>query len=216
LDKNAISKIGKQYLRSENVNFACAPKCNKEIWNAIGNNTHSKDLSLQEVHKFLTLGLTSIINMTDNIAKTKEHIYSDTGGTMLTDAISLIGHSFLLLSNKRRQSLRNYIHDRYNKICSTDVPITNQLFGDSCLNKLKEMGDINKYPGKKIKVPSNPFSSGNVPYSVGASFNSGGFRPGNLNFRGQFPRGGRGQPSRRPRLMIPPQYPPRSRDVNTR
>ena len=151
MDKNAISKIGKQYLRSENVNFVCAPKCNKEIWNAIGNNTHSKDLALQEVHKFLTLGLTPIINMADNIAKTKEHIYSDTGRTMLTDAISLIGHSFFLLSNKRKQSLRNYIHDRYNKICSTDVPITNQLFGDNCLNKLKEMGDINKYPGKKIK-----------------------------------------------------------------
>jgi len=96
------------------------------------------------------------------------------------------------------------IHDRHNKICSSDVPITNQLFGDNCLNKLKEMGDINKYPVGKFKVPSNQFNSGNVPYSVGASFNSGCFRPGNLNCRGQFPRGGRGQISRRP------QYPLRS------
>ena len=31
-DKDAISKIGKQYLIPENVNFLCAPKCNKEIW----------------------------------------------------------------------------------------------------------------------------------------------------------------------------------------
>jgi hypothetical protein len=83
------------------------------------------------------------------------------------------------------------------------------LLQTNCLvitvKKLKEMGDINKYPGGKFKVPSNQFNSGNVPFSVGASFNSGGFRPGNLNFRG-----GRGQTSRRPRLMIPPQYPSRS------
>ena len=84
------------------------------------------------------------------------------------------------------------------------------LLQTNCLvitvKKLKEMGDINKYPGGKFKVPSNQFNSGNVPFSVCASFNSGGFRPGNLNFRG-----GRGQTSRRPRLMIPPQYPSRNR-----
>jgi len=114
-DKDAISKINKQYLRPENVILVCAPKCNKEIRNAVCNNAHSKDLALQDVQKCLTLGLTPIINMTDKIAKTKEPIDSDTGRTMLTDAISLIGHSFLLFSNKRRQSLRNYIHDRYNK-----------------------------------------------------------------------------------------------------
>ena len=100
-DKDAVSKKGKQYLRPENVNF----KCNKEIWNAVGNNAHSKDLALQEVQKFLALGLTPIINIADQIVKTKEPIDSATGRTMLTDAISLIGHSFLLLSNKRRQSL---------------------------------------------------------------------------------------------------------------
>jgi len=89
-DKDAISKIGKQYLRPENVNFVCAPKCNKEIWNAVGNNTHSKDLALQEVQKFLALGLTPIINMADKIAKTKEPIDSATGRTMLTNAIYLV------------------------------------------------------------------------------------------------------------------------------
>jgi hypothetical protein len=81
-DKDAISKIGKQYLIPENVNFLCAPKCNKQIWNAVGNNAHSKDLALQEVQKFLALGLTPIINMADKIAKTKEPINAATGRTM--------------------------------------------------------------------------------------------------------------------------------------
>jgi hypothetical protein len=41
------------------------------------------------------------------------------------------------------------------------------LLQTNCLvitvKKLKEMGDINKYPGGKFKVPSNQFNSGNVP-----------------------------------------------------
>jgi len=110
-DKDSISKIGKQYVRLENVNFLCTPKYNKEIWNAVGNTAYSKYLALQEVQKFLALGLTPFINMADKIPKTKEPIYSATGRTMLADAISLIGYSFLLLSNKKRQSLRNYVHD---------------------------------------------------------------------------------------------------------
>jgi hypothetical protein len=46
-------------------------------------------------------------------------------------------------------------------MCSSDVPITNQLFGDNCLNKLKEMGDINKYPVEYLEFLQ--FDSGNVP-----------------------------------------------------
>ena len=47
-----------------------------------GINVHSKDLGLQEVQKFLALGLTPIINMADKIAKTKEPINAATGRTM--------------------------------------------------------------------------------------------------------------------------------------
>ena len=82
-----------------------------------------------------------------------------------------------------------------------------RLFGDNFLSTLKEMGDINKYPVGTFRVPSNQFNSGNVPY-----LNFGGPVPGvrgGQGFRGQFPRGGRGQISRCPKLMIPPQYPPR-------
>ena len=113
------------------------------------------------------------------MAKNKESIAPTVGHTLLSDAISLIGHDFLLLSNKRRQGLRNYINDRYSKICATDVPFTNQLFGDNCLSKLKEMGDINKYPIGKSKFCPGQFNSG-------SNFNSGNsrFTGGSLNFKG--------------------------------
>lgn len=35
-------------LRPENVIFYVPRKCNEEIWSAVGNNVHSKDLALQD------------------------------------------------------------------------------------------------------------------------------------------------------------------------
>ena len=216
-NKDTISDIGKKYLRPENASYLCAPKCNREIWNAVGNFAHSKDLSLQEIQKFLALGLVPIVNLADKFSK-KQHVDFDQMRDELSDSISLIGHSFYLLSNKRRQSIKPFLHDRYGKICSSDIPITNQLFGDNCASKLKEMGDISKYPIGK-SVTNRP-----VPYRHYAQSNSGNLnirgpvpnirRGGGQGFKGQLQRGGTRQNPvpRNPRpLMSLPQVPLRGR-----
>ena len=59
-NKDSLAEIGKKYLRPDNVTNLCAPKCNKEIWNVVKGNAHTKDLALQEVQKYFALGLTPI------------------------------------------------------------------------------------------------------------------------------------------------------------
>ena len=88
----------------------------------------------------------------------------------------------------RRSQMRSNLNDCYSRICSSDVPITDHLFGDDCLGKLKEMGDINKYPIVKpsaasvlrnMQIPANRYGP---HYSQGA-----------LNYRRLAPRrGGQG------------------------
>ena len=74
------------------------------------------------------------------------------------------------------------MNDRYQKICSNDIPITGHLFGDNCLSKLKEMGDISKYPIAKFPKRGRFY---------GHRFGGRGF--GRLNVGGHVPqRGGQG------------------------
>lgn len=103
---------------------------------------------------------------------------------LLGDALSLFGHAFFLLSVQRRQVIKSFLNERYAKICANDVPITSALFGDNCAAKLKELGDLNRFPLVK------PFMR------VGFSPRGGRFANsfyGGLNHRGSVQRrGGQG------------------------
>lgn len=87
-----------------------------------------------------------IVQLADQLSKGKEPLDPNRTRNLLTDSISLLGHSFYNLSQKRRYELKSSISNRYKKICNSDVPITNNLFGDNCTTRLKELGDISKYP----------------------------------------------------------------------
>lgn len=63
----------------------------------------------------------------------------------------------------------NCLNTRYRKIYSSEIPITEQSFGDNCTTKLKNMGDMNKHSLRSLMVQS--------------SFNSYKSRSSSLNFR---------------------------------
>ncbi|XP_062591612.1 uncharacterized protein LOC134253118 [Saccostrea cucullata] len=143
--KETMNDIGKKYNRPENCTLLKVPRVNKEIWDVLGKQAHSSDLSFLEIQKSLAQGLVPIVNLADQLANNKE-IDNQKTKAMLSDSISLLGYGFYNLSMKRRHEIRNHLNPRYRKICSSDVPISENLFGDSCMSKLKDMGDINKYP----------------------------------------------------------------------
>ena len=73
------------------------------------------------------------MNLTEYVNKNKE-FNVENAKELLGDALSLFGHAFYLLSFQRRQNIKTFLNDRYVKICSNDVPITEYLFGDSCVS----------------------------------------------------------------------------------
>lgn len=65
---------------------------------------------------------------------------------MLADSISMLGNVFYNVSMKRRNEIKDVLNFRYRKIASSEIPVTDHLFGDNCVSKLKEMGDTTKQP----------------------------------------------------------------------
>ncbi|XP_062566914.1 uncharacterized protein LOC134229224 [Saccostrea cucullata] len=143
-DKEAMTELQKQYARPENCNLK-VPCVNKEIWDVMGKNAHAVDLNLQIIQKSIATGLIPLVQMAESLIS-KQDTESVKNKKMLGDAISMLGNSFYNLSMKRRNEIKSCLTPRYKKIVSAEIPLTDQLFGDNCMSKLKEMGDINKHP----------------------------------------------------------------------
>ena len=90
--------------------------------------------------------------------------------TALIDSLSLIGHAQFDISQRRRYNIRPYINDKYKPTCNSDVPISNELFGNDCHKRIKELGDPTK-----IHIGAHSYSS--------LKYGRGSYRGGRLNFR---------------------------------
>ena len=144
--KEAISNIAKNYFRPENCTYLCAPKVTAEIWNAIDSHSHTQDLLLQDIKKYISLGLVPIIQLAEQAVNPNTELDRGSIKTTLTDSLSLIGHTQFYISQRRRFNIRSYLNDKYKPICNYDVPLTNELFGNDCHKKIKELGDPTKIP----------------------------------------------------------------------
>ena len=189
--KDAINTIAKKYARPENCVNLCAPRVNSEIWNAIDQHAHTQDLVLQDIQKSIAIGLVPIIQLAEQVVNPAYELDRASIKTSLTDCLSLIGHAQFYLSQRRRYILRPYLHDKYKPICNSDVPVTNELFGNDCHKRLKELGDPSKIP---IGLPSHMFyqNSRNLFHGKrGLNGRRPGFRKGG---RGSGRGGGRRAP----------------------
>lgn len=68
---------------------------------------------------------------------------------LLADSINMLGNAFYNMSMKRSNEIKNVLNFWYRKIASYEIPLTDYLFGDNCVSKLKKMGDSTKQPIEK-------------------------------------------------------------------
>jgi hypothetical protein len=80
----------------------------------------------------------------------------------------LIGHAQFYISQRRRYNIRPYINDKYNPICNSDVPISNELFENDCHKRIKELGDPIKIPIGAHSYPS--YRCGTYDLETSSSF----------------------------------------------
>ena len=80
-----------------------------------------------------------ILKSTEHLLKAKANsskLCLDDLVRMNTDALALLGHVCFEITQRRRESIKPSLHKDYAMLCSSNVPVTNLLFGDDLQTEL--------------------------------------------------------------------------------
>ena len=84
----------------------------------------------------------------------KEHL------TLVKDAFMFIQMIFSGMNQKRREFIKKDLMPAYQALCSVNVPITDNLFGDDIDSKVKELDTTKKLGNKVGKNKNTSITSG--------------------------------------------------------
>ncbi|CAC5426166.1 unnamed protein product [Mytilus coruscus] len=136
-----------KYLRPGNcqLNF---PTVNDVIYEqCIGSFGRSNDVKLHTIQRVLLKGLTPLVILVNKLVSgTEVPDKKELSQTML-DSRALLATSSYSLSQYRRTNLKQYLKDDYQSLCTPKTKLTDQLFGDDVVNKIKSLTE-----GKKMAV----------------------------------------------------------------
>jgi len=201
-NKDQIEKSTATLKPPVNAKELGVPKVNPEIWQSLPRKAQTVDASFQYIQKFLSRSLVAQTKLAELLADNSSKIPQDLLKQLLTvtmDGANQTGSAFRELSIRRRQQIKPYLASDCTGLCSTNVPITDMLFGNNLEKEIASAKAAAKVM-KSLGTTSNQFSQ----RGQFNSYNNRGYgnqRP--LNFRRPFRASARG--GRRP-------YPRRTKD----
>ena len=118
---------------------------------------------------------------------------------MGNDAIALLGHGSFKLNMFRREQIKPELKKEYRSLCSSTIPVTNELFGEDLSKAAKEVEEKNKI-SNKMGLPQplrrpRLFGRINRPYQVyssrgrGRGYSNYTYYPNNSNYSNNYGRG---------------------------
>ena len=139
-DDKLKEKLSK-YNRPQNCEKLVTPKVNSEIWAKISSSTRSRDVKLQKIQTMLMKATTVLVGLADKLVKDEKD--NSTVKSMF-DSIAFISHANSEISHRRREFIKPDLNKAYQQICSDQVEITDNLFGDDLPQKIKDINATNK------------------------------------------------------------------------
>ncbi|XP_028518407.1 uncharacterized protein LOC114576281 [Exaiptasia diaphana] len=139
-DDKLKEKLNK-YNRPQNCEKLITPKVNSEIWAKISSSTRSRDVKLQKIQTMLMKATTVLVGLADKLVKNEKD--NSTVKSMF-DSIAFISHANIEISHRRRDFIKPDLNKAYQQICSDQVEITDNLFGDDLPQKIKDINATNK------------------------------------------------------------------------
>jgi len=156
------------------------PRVNPEIWSGLPQYVKTKDAKAQHLQQHFSKALIAQAKASEQIldlmAKTKDASLQGILQTVMDSAMS-IGLGMKELNTTRKQDLKSSLLPEYTALASSQLPVTEYLFGDNLDANLKLLKSTSKIV--KSQVPQSRYH----PY--GRNIKSTQYSRGNLNFRRQ-------------------------------
>ena len=149
LEASKLKEKQDKYLRPENCSNLVAPRVNKPIWSTLPRDIKSKDLRLTQPQQILSTAGRAILKSTVMLLEArakKTRPNMDELISVHTDILALLGHSSADLAQFRRENIRQSLSEEYKALCTSDIPVTNYLFGneEDLQANIKAIADANK------------------------------------------------------------------------
>ena len=169
-EKSLRDKLDNQ-VRPSNCENAKPPRVNSSIWRQLKEYTKKRDILVFKLQQALDKGIYPIARIIDMAMSFKnlDGKHCKQVKKLALEAMSLLTHVHSELNVHRRLLMKADIGKVYAPLCSSDVPVTDFLFGDDLQKHLKDIGDQNKIAatinpshghGKGRGLPNNTYSSG--------------------------------------------------------
>ncbi|XP_070191640.1 uncharacterized protein [Littorina saxatilis] len=132
-DEKLKEKIAK-HRRPENCKIM-VPRVNSEIWDIMDHSAKSKDLRAQSIQKTLLRAVCALASVTDTCLADKDAVAKSRVKDLM-DAIGLVLKASSDISVDRRAQIVTapQVNRKYRKLLSTEIPVTDKLFGDDLKN----------------------------------------------------------------------------------
>ncbi|MES9883155.1 MAG: hypothetical protein ABW185_20010, partial [Sedimenticola sp.] len=134
------NEIMKEINRPQNCEALAKTRVNQSIWRLLKPHTQTEDVKMQNVQSL-------VIKAASNLAK-----LLDKGGDVLdpemlewgTNALGLLGQSNKQINNKRKEAHKLDLDPKYQHLCSSAFPFTDNLYGDDVNKNVREISDMNR------------------------------------------------------------------------
>ena len=134
--------------RPENSSGFIAPRVNAEIWSNLDKFIKRRDLRTSNVQKNLAKAGSSLIDTTNKLlyARHKGNQVDPTDFIKSNmEILAILGHALVDLSHYRREAIKPTLNKEFAALCSEQVPVTTDLFGDDRHTECNNIKTTNKH-----------------------------------------------------------------------
>ena len=144
--KELVTEWEDKYPRPENCAKMTVPKLNEEVYNSLNNHREAqyRDRRLQSAQQLIINAAVPIIQIMQLIGERKGSFDFQKCLQLAGDSLCLTSAVFTGLALRRRDFIKPYLSNQYRKLCSTQNPLTSELFGDDLAKQIRDINDTKK------------------------------------------------------------------------